>query len=217
MYFDESKNLEGAGAGIVLTSPKGDAMRYVLQLKFEPCTNNMAEYEALLHGMRIAKEMGATHFRCFGDSDHIASQTSGTCDATDPNMIAYRKAVDQVGGNFAGYAVECIDRRKNEEADALSRLGSKRQPPSPGVFLDILTRPSVQPPKEIDIAEPPAPDSVLVAVTAESGDWTEPYMNFLERQVLPVDESEARMIMRRCKSFVIINKELYKRGVNGIF
>ena len=51
LYFDGSKNLEGAGAGIVLTSPKGDTMRYVLQLQFEPCTNNVAEYEALLHGM----------------------------------------------------------------------------------------------------------------------------------------------------------------------
>ena len=112
MYFDGSKNLEGARAGIVLTSPKGDAMRYVLQLQFEPCTNNMAKYEALLHGMRIAKEMGATRLRCFGDSDLIASQTSGTCDATDANMIAYKRAVDQAGASFAGYVVEWVDRRK---------------------------------------------------------------------------------------------------------
>jgi hypothetical protein len=88
LYFDGSKNLKGAEAGIVLNSPKGDTMRYVLQLQFEPCTNNMAEYEALLHGMRIAKEMGATRLRCFGDSDLVAGQTPGTCDATDANMIA---------------------------------------------------------------------------------------------------------------------------------
>ncbi|KAM0855129.1 hypothetical protein ACQ4PT_049978 [Festuca glaucescens] len=104
----------------------GPSHRSVLQITFEPCTNNMAEYEALLHGMRIAKEMGACRLHCFGDSDLVASQTSGTCDATDPNMIAYRKAVDQIGGHFAGYIVEWVDRRKNEEADALLRLGSKR-------------------------------------------------------------------------------------------
>jgi hypothetical protein len=56
LYFDGSKNLEGARAGIVLTSLKGDTMRYISQLQFEPCTNNVAEYEALLHGMRVAKE-----------------------------------------------------------------------------------------------------------------------------------------------------------------
>jgi ribonuclease HI len=48
----------------------------------------MAEYEALLHGMCIAKEMGATRLRYLGDSDLVASQTSGTWDATDANMIA---------------------------------------------------------------------------------------------------------------------------------
>ncbi|KAM0850427.1 hypothetical protein ACQ4PT_053095 [Festuca glaucescens] len=204
LHFDGSKNLEGAGAGIVLTSPKGDTMRYVLQLQFESC-------------MRIAKEMGATRLRCFGDSDLIASQTSGTCDATDANMIAYKRAVDQAGASFAGHVVEWVDRRKNEEADALSRLGSKRQPPPPGVFLDILTHPSVRVPREVDIAEPPAPDSVLVAVVSDAGDWTEPYINYLERQVLPMDETEARMIVRRCKSFTIINQDLYKRSIFGVF
>ncbi|KAM0857690.1 hypothetical protein ACQ4PT_048314 [Festuca glaucescens] len=217
LFFDGSKNLEGAGAGIVLTSPKGDKMRYVLQINFEPCTNNMAEYEALLHGMRLAKEMGASCLHCFGDSDIVASQTSGTCDATDRNMIAYRRGVDQASGLFAGYVVEWVDRRKNEEADALSRLGSKRQTPLPGVFLDIISRPSVQPPREIEIAELPPADSTLVAVVTEIGDWIDPYMNFLERQALPMDEAEARMIIRRCRSFVIINKELYKRSVTGIF
>ena len=95
-------------------------LKYALQITFLPCTNNVAEYEALLHGMRIAKEMGVSRLRCFGDSDLVASQVMGTCDATDPNMIAYRRAVDQLGGSFAGYSVEWIDRRKNDEADALS-------------------------------------------------------------------------------------------------
>ncbi|XP_071676894.1 uncharacterized protein [Lolium perenne] len=217
LHFDGSKNLEGAGAGVVLTSPKGDVVRYVLQLRFEPCTNNMAEYEALLHGMRVAKEMGATRLRCLGDSDLVASQTSGTCDASDATMIAYKRAVDQAGASFTGHVVEWIDRRKNEEADALARLGSKRIPPPPGVFLDVLARSSVHIPREIDIAEPPAPDSALVALASDAGDWTEPYLSYLERQVLPTDETEARTLVRRCKTFTIINNELYKRSISGIF
>ncbi|MEI4920459.1 hypothetical protein Q8G81_33400, partial [Klebsiella pneumoniae] len=54
LHFDGSKNTDGARAGVILTSPKGDKLRYVLYLNFKPCTNNMAEYEALLHGMRAA-------------------------------------------------------------------------------------------------------------------------------------------------------------------
>jgi hypothetical protein len=44
-----------------------------------------------------------------------------------------------------------------------------------------------------------------------------PYLNFLERQALPADEAESRMIVRCCKSFVIINRELYKCSVLGVF
>ena len=50
IYFDGSRQLEGSGAGVVLASPRGDKFCYVLHLMF-PRTNNVAEYEALLHGL----------------------------------------------------------------------------------------------------------------------------------------------------------------------
>ena len=62
--------------------------------------------------------------RCLGNSDLAAQQVSGTWDSKDPLMAAYRPEVDIVVGHFKGYQVEHIDRRKNEAADALSRLGS---------------------------------------------------------------------------------------------
>ena len=60
LFFDGSKNIEGSGAGIFLISPSGDKLRYVLQLNFSSCTNNVADYEALLHGMRIACDASGT-------------------------------------------------------------------------------------------------------------------------------------------------------------
>jgi ribonuclease HI len=53
MYFDGSLNLEGAGAGVLLISPTGEQLKYVLQI-FWKVPNNEAEYEALLHGLRLA-------------------------------------------------------------------------------------------------------------------------------------------------------------------
>jgi hypothetical protein len=50
--FDESLQLQGAGAGILVTSPKGESFKYVLQMHF-PASHNAAEYEAFLHGLRI--------------------------------------------------------------------------------------------------------------------------------------------------------------------
>jgi hypothetical protein len=55
--FDGSLQLQGAGAGILVTSPKGESFKYVLQMHF-PASNNATEYEALLHGLRIATALG---------------------------------------------------------------------------------------------------------------------------------------------------------------
>ena len=81
-----------------------------------PCNNNAAEYEALLHGLRVAKEMNITRVHCFGDSDLVAQQVSGTWDSKDPLMAAYRCEVDTVAGHFKGYQVEHIDRRKKRSS-----------------------------------------------------------------------------------------------------
>jgi ribonuclease HI len=85
MNFDGSKLLRGLGAGVVLTSPKGDK----LQMHFR-ASNNVAEYEALVHGLKMAKEIGIRRIFCFGDSDLVVHQVSGEWDAKDANMASYR-------------------------------------------------------------------------------------------------------------------------------
>jgi ribonuclease HI len=71
MYFDGSKRVEGAGAGVVLISPQGDKLKYVLRMSFLHASNNEAKYEALLHNMRMAKACGATRLKIFGDSNLV--------------------------------------------------------------------------------------------------------------------------------------------------
>ena len=57
MYFDGSLMKMGVGAGLVFISPLGVRMRYMVRLHF-PSSNNVAEYEALINGLRIAVELG---------------------------------------------------------------------------------------------------------------------------------------------------------------
>jgi hypothetical protein len=57
MYFDGALNLEGAGTGILLISPQGEQLKYVLQIHYK-ASNNGAEYEALIHGLRIVVSLG---------------------------------------------------------------------------------------------------------------------------------------------------------------
>jgi ribonuclease HI len=90
MYLDGSKRVEGAGARVVLISPQGDKLKYVLRMSFAHASSNEAEYKALLHGMRMAKACGATHLRIFGDSNLVLQQVMNHCDALSDNMTAYR-------------------------------------------------------------------------------------------------------------------------------
>ena len=70
MYFDGSLNLDGAGVGIFFISPSGDHLRYVLQIHF-PASNNAVEYEAYLHGLRIAVKLGVKRLLVYSDSTLI--------------------------------------------------------------------------------------------------------------------------------------------------
>jgi ribonuclease HI len=67
MYFNGSLNIDGVGAGVLFISPNKDKICYVLRLHFS-VSNNAVEYEASLHGMRIAVELGIKHLYVYGDS-----------------------------------------------------------------------------------------------------------------------------------------------------
>jgi ribonuclease HI len=90
MYFDGSKRVEGAGAGVVLISPQGDKFKYVMWMSFPHASNNEAEYEAHLRGMRMANDCGATRLKIFGDSNLVVQQVMNRCGALSDNMTAYR-------------------------------------------------------------------------------------------------------------------------------
>ena len=124
MHFDGSKMLAGLGAGVVLTSPTGDTVQYVLQIM---CTdsNNAAEYEALLHGLRMTVYMGIQCLEVRRDSNLAISQINGDFDAKDPKMAAYRNVVLKMSSRFEGLEFHHIARENNQAADVLARIGAK--------------------------------------------------------------------------------------------
>jgi ribonuclease HI len=82
MYFDGAFCLEGAGAVVLLVSPTGEHLKYVVQLAFsrEDSTNNTLEYEALLAGLRIAAGLGISHLMVRGDSQLVVNQVNKAYD-----------------------------------------------------------------------------------------------------------------------------------------
>jgi ribonuclease HI len=57
MYFDGSYTVKGVEAGVMLIPPEGDMLKYAIQIEFS-ATNNIAEYEGLVTGLQLAKELG---------------------------------------------------------------------------------------------------------------------------------------------------------------
>jgi ribonuclease HI len=83
-------------------------------MSFPQASNNEAEYEALLHGMKMAKACGATRLKIFGDSNLVIQQVMNRCDATSDNMTAYRNLYYYLEGMFDGCEVSHISKASNE-------------------------------------------------------------------------------------------------------
>ena len=92
MYFDGSLMKKGTGVGLVFVSPLGVRMRYMVRLHF-PSSNNVAEYEALINGLRIAIELGIRCLDIRGDSQLVFNQVMKESSSCDAKMVAYYQEV----------------------------------------------------------------------------------------------------------------------------
>ena len=115
--------MNGCCAGIICESPEGDKFEYALRFKFQD-SNNEAEYEALLAGLRMCKAAGAKKIEACSDSQLIVSQVNGDYEATHPAMIKYLAAVKKEVEDLEDFHVSQVPRFENNQADALSKLAS---------------------------------------------------------------------------------------------
>jgi ribonuclease HI len=150
MYFDGSLMKTGAGVGLLFISPLRKHLRYVLRLHF-PASNNMAEYEALVNGLRIAIELGVRRLDARGDSQLVIDQVMKNSHCRDPKMEAYCDEVRRLEDKFYGLDLNHVARRHNETADELANIASGRTMVPQDVFSRDLHQPSV---KTDDTPEP---------------------------------------------------------------
>jgi ribonuclease HI len=141
MYFDGSLMKIGAGAGLLFVSPHGKQLRYVLRLHF-PASNNMAEYEALVNGLRIAIELGVRCLDARGDSQLVIDQVMKNSHCRDRKMEAYCDEVRRLEDKFYMLELNHIARRYNETADKLAKIASGRTTVPPDIFSRDIHQPS---------------------------------------------------------------------------
>jgi ribonuclease HI len=212
MYFDGSLKLEGAGAGVLLISPKGEQLKYVLQI-FSKVSNNEAEYEALLHGLRLAISLGIKRLLVYDDSAMVINQVNKSWDHNKENMDAYYLELHKLENKFYGLEFHHVVRDNNVAVDVLSKLGSTRAQVLAGVFVHELHAPSISEP--VPRTTDPVPSQPGQEVMMIDVDSRQPFIDYIREQKVPSDKNLAEQIIHRAQSYVLVGDKLYRRGATS--
>ncbi|GJU68822.1 reverse transcriptase domain-containing protein [Tanacetum coccineum] len=180
LFTDGSSCVDGCGAGVILTDPEGMEFTYALRFQFET-TNNEAEYEALIAGLRIAEKMGVRNLEVNVDSKLVANQVNGTYIAKEADMIKYLEKVRTLTSTFRAFSIKQVPRSKNKKADALSKMASTS-------FAHLSKQVLVEELKEKSVNE----REVLAVVEEEGDTWMTPIHEYLTDETLPAERKKAR-------------------------
>ena len=203
MFFDGSLKINGAGAGILFVSPNKDKLRYVLRILFPP-SNNVAEYEACLHGIRLAVELGVKRLYVHGDSTLVINQLNKEWDTTHEKMDLYCKEIHKWEANFYGIEYIHIVRDKIQAANALSKIGSSQAQIPQGVFVQDIEKPSIG----HDQVDKPNNEALLVqdvTSTTSSDDWRTPFIKYLSDGSGFQDKTENERLIRRSINYILVD------------
>ncbi|KAG5553262.1 hypothetical protein RHGRI_011205 [Rhododendron griersonianum] len=200
LQVDGSTTREASGAGLVLTSPKGQRLSYALRFEFK-ATNNEAEYEALVVGLDLAKAVGAKHVLAKSDSELVVGQVLGEYTVKEEVMQKYLDKVKAQIAKLQSFSIVRIPREENIDADYLSKLATAKEgaipPNAPIRYLEL---PSIF-----------AMD-VQVQAIDYSNSWTGPIVDYIPNGTLPDDNVKARQLKIRAAKYLMMGDVLYRRS-----
>ncbi|KAJ0948972.1 putative nucleotidyltransferase, Ribonuclease H [Helianthus annuus] len=202
LHTDGASNDDGAGAGLRLVSPDNHELTYAIRLDFQN-TNNEAEYEAFLAGLRLALKMGAKNLEANVDSKLIAEQVNGHYDAKGEAMALYLEQARMLISQFQTFKVNHINRSENKHADALSKLAATSfKHLAKEVRIEVLSNPSIHL-KQVNIIEVGNPS------------WMSPIILYLQHGKLPEEKAEARKLQHKAINYEMADGVLYRKSFMG--
>ncbi|XP_066385299.1 uncharacterized protein [Miscanthus floridulus] len=173
-------------------------------------SNNAAEYEACLHGLRIAVELSVKRLMVYGDSVLVINQLNKDWSCANDKMNAYCTEIRKFEGKFYGIKYHHMVCDQNQIIDYLSKLGSSRAMVPPGVFVQDLVAPSIKEEKEIQ--EVPPTEQLVLMVPLLAADWREQFIKYLSSIEVPADKIETERLIRRSKHYVLVNGNLMRKS-----
>ena len=116
--------MEGSGARVVIISPSNQTFPFSFKLEFS-ATNNVIEYEALILGLKAAKDMNIKHLEVFSDSELVTSQVKERYKVKSIRLKQYKNEVcDLIDKNVLAFNLSFVPREKNQMADSLALVVS---------------------------------------------------------------------------------------------
>ncbi|KAL0394685.1 UNVERIFIED_CONTAM: hypothetical protein Slati_4434700 [Sesamum latifolium] len=123
MYFDGASHKEGAGAGVVFVTSKGEVLPYSFTLT-QNYSNNLAEYQALIFGLEMAVDTKQQHLKVYGDSQLVINQLLGLYEVKNPELLPYHNYAKRMMGWLGDVELKYLLRGDNKQVDALAKLVS---------------------------------------------------------------------------------------------
>ncbi|KAA3482495.1 gag/pol polyprotein [Gossypium australe] len=202
LNFDGASNAVGNGIGAILVSPSGDHHPFTCRLDFD-CTNNMAEYEACIMGIRAAMERKIRVLEVYGDSALVVYQLKGEWETRDPKLIEYQKIVLGLIEEFDNITFNYLPRDENQIADALATLAS----------MIKINRPEDMRPIQMNILEAPAYCCNLEDEERDDCPWYQSVLQYIKNGEYPehATENEKRTLRRLASDYVLDGDILYKK------
>jgi ribonuclease HI len=146
MCFEGACSKECSGAGIFFISPTKEVIPISYKLEFDT-TNNISEYEALLLGLKAARDMGIDKLSVFGDSELIIHHIKNIYQTKQQRLKQYRNVVwYYVDTLFLAFNITFVHRNLNQHADSLALASSNfKTPMFPNLKfkVEIRHRPSI--------------------------------------------------------------------------
>ncbi|GAA0167028.1 hypothetical protein LIER_22054 [Lithospermum erythrorhizon] len=118
MYFDGAAHQGGAGAGVIFLTPQQDLLPYSFSLSHN-CSNNVAEYQALILGLEPATDLDIHQLEIYGDSQLVINQLLGDYEVRKPGLIPYHGYAKRLLQSIDLVSIKHVPRKMNKQSDAL--------------------------------------------------------------------------------------------------
>ncbi|KAK3013803.1 hypothetical protein RJ639_008087 [Escallonia herrerae] len=213
MYFDGEAHHEGAGTAVVFITLEGDVLPYSFTLS-QRCSNNVVEYQALIHGLKMAAERKQFQLHIYGDYKLVINQLLNEYEVKKPKLVAYYEYARKIIERLGEVTLEHVPRKDNKQVDPLAKLASTLSLLDEKSEVIICHSWVVSP---LFNSENGHIDEVNVISVLETDkeDWRQPFIDYLKHGKLPSDPRRRTDIRRRSPRFIYYIDVLYRRSFDG--